>query len=137
MDPRGYVHVHNHSTHAFLHMHVTCSLPNSHTLTGDEVSEYYDPMIAKLVVWGQDRTTALKQLTESLQRYQVDTHTYTWLYPALDHTMCTALEPCISCTLQVAGVGTNIEFLGRLASHKMFAEGDVHTGFIEVSEWPT
>ena len=83
VDPRGHVHVHNHSTHAtpFLHMHVTCSLPNSHThshtLTGDEVSEYYDPMIAKLVVWGQDRTTALKQLTESLQRYQVDTHTYT------------------------------------------------------------
>ena len=58
-------------------------------------------MIAKLVVWGQDRTAALKQLTESLQRYQVDTHTYTWLYTALDHTMAvyslyTALDPCMS-----------------------------------------
>jgi len=72
---------------------------------GDEVSEYYDPMIAKLVVWGQDRTAALKKLTESLHRYQV------------------------------AGVGTNIEFLGRLASHETFVEGDVHTGFIEVSKY--
>ena len=37
--------------------------------------------------------------------------------------------------LQVAGVGTNIEFLGRLASHETFVEGDVHTGFIEVSKY--
>jgi len=46
----------------------------THTLTGDEVSEYYDPLIAKLVVWGQDRTAALKKLTESLHRYQVGLH---------------------------------------------------------------
>ena len=74
---------------------------HTHSHTGDEVSEYYDPMIAKLVVWGQDRTAALKQLTKSLQRYQVDTHTYTWLYTALDHTMAvyslyTALDLCAS-----------------------------------------
>ena len=34
--------------------------------------------------------------------------------------------------LQVAGVSTNVDFLGRLASHQSFQEGDVHTGFIEV-----
>ena len=27
---------------------------------------------------------------------------------------------------------TNVDFLGRLASHESFQDGDVHTGFIEV-----
>jgi len=39
--------------------------------TGDEVKTFYDPMIAKLVVWSQDRQSALKKLTESLKHYQV------------------------------------------------------------------
>ncbi len=38
---------------------------------GDEVSVYYDPMIAKLVVWAQDRTSALKLLKQSLDDYKV------------------------------------------------------------------
>ena len=38
---------------------------------GDEVTSYYDPMIAKLVVWAEDRTTALKKLRDSLINYQV------------------------------------------------------------------
>jgi 3-methylcrotonyl-CoA carboxylase alpha subunit len=38
---------------------------------GDLVSVYYDPMIAKLVVWGKDRSSALKQLCKSLSEYQV------------------------------------------------------------------
>ena len=38
---------------------------------GDEVTSYYDPMIAKLVVWAEDRTTALKKLRDSLLNYQV------------------------------------------------------------------
>ena len=29
-------------------------------------------------------------------------------------------------------MSTNVGFLGRLASHQSFQEGDVHTGFIEV-----
>ena len=40
-------------------------------ISGDEVSPYYDPMIAKLVVWSEDRGSALKKLKNSLHRYQV------------------------------------------------------------------
>jgi 3-methylcrotonyl-CoA carboxylase alpha subunit len=32
----------------------------------------------------------------------------------------------------VVGLNTNIEFLGKLATHPSFIEGDVETGFIEV-----
>jgi pyruvate carboxylase len=35
--------------------------------------------------------------------------------------------------MQVAGVNTNIGFLGRLIANKSFQDGDVHTGFIEVN----
>ena len=37
----------------------------------------------------------------------------------------------MSC-VQVVGLNTNIEFLGKLATHPSFIEGDVETGFIEV-----
>ncbi len=35
---------------------------------------YYDPMIAKLAVWAEDRESSLKKLTESLKHYQVLVH---------------------------------------------------------------
>lgn len=38
---------------------------------GDEVSVHYDPMIAKLVVWGHDRSSALNLLTTCLADYNV------------------------------------------------------------------
>ena len=38
---------------------------------GDHVTTFYDPMIAKLVVWDQDRTAALKKLQSTLSQYQV------------------------------------------------------------------
>lgn len=39
--------------------------------SGDEVSVHYDPMIAKLVVWSENRNQALSLLKESLQHYHV------------------------------------------------------------------
>lgn len=39
---------------------------------GDEVSVYYDPMIAKLVVWGENRTQALNSLIARLGEYHVN-----------------------------------------------------------------
>lgn len=37
----------------------------------DEISEYYDPMIAKLVVWGETRREAINLLKLSLNKYRI------------------------------------------------------------------
>ena len=69
--------------------------------TGDAISPWYDPMIAKVIVHGPTREAALQQLADGLARSQV------------------------------AGSVTNLAFLGALARHKGFAAGDVDTGLIE------
>ncbi|XP_076254122.1 methylcrotonoyl-CoA carboxylase 1 isoform X3 [Rhynchophorus ferrugineus] len=71
---------------------------------GDEVSVFYDPMIAKLVVWGNDRLEALAKLNTKLLDYNV------------------------------AGLETNVNFLLDLANHKEFQDGNVHTNFIKDNE---
>ncbi|MHB2265866.1 acetyl/propionyl/methylcrotonyl-CoA carboxylase subunit alpha [Aliihoeflea sp. PC F10.4] len=68
--------------------------------SGDTISPFYDPMIAKVVVHAKDRTTALAGLVE-----------------ALDAT-------------QVAGSIVNAQFLAALASDVDFAAGNVDTGLI-------
>ena len=68
---------------------------------GDTVSVYYDPMIAKLITWDEDREKALKRLFKALGEYRIN------------------------------GVTTNIDFLAKLASSKPFMEADLDTGFIE------
>jgi len=68
---------------------------------GDDISPFYDPMIAKLVVHGDTRAIALQRL----QR---------------------ALGAC-----EVAGTVTNLGFLGALAGHAGFGQGDFDTGLIE------
>ncbi|XP_017764705.1 PREDICTED: methylcrotonoyl-CoA carboxylase subunit alpha, mitochondrial isoform X2 [Eufriesea mexicana] len=67
----------------------------------DEVSVHYDPMIAKLIVWGKDRQEALAILRLQLNDYNI------------------------------AGLDTNIEFIKDLCSHSNFWQGQIHTGFIE------
>ena len=67
---------------------------------GDEVSIFYDPMIAKLIAWGADRDEAARRL-----------HT------ALHETA-------------ILGVTTNLDFLERLTAHPAFLAGDTDTGFI-------
>ncbi|KII93266.1 hypothetical protein PLICRDRAFT_151840 [Plicaturopsis crispa FD-325 SS-3] len=67
---------------------------------GSSIGVYYDPMIAKLVVHGRDRTEALRMLRKGLDDYKV------------------------------VGVATNVEFLRTLAGNPAFIEGDVETGFI-------
>lgn len=67
---------------------------------GDEVSVYYDPMIAKLIVWDEDRTSALNRLAQSLRDYRV------------------------------SGVTTNIDFLYNLATTDAFRQAELDTGFI-------
>jgi 3-methylcrotonyl-CoA carboxylase alpha subunit len=68
---------------------------------GDEITPFYDPMIAKLIVWDEHRDAALARMRKALADYQV------------------------------AGVTTNIDFLSRLVACPAFASADLDTGLIE------
>jgi 3-methylcrotonyl-CoA carboxylase alpha subunit len=68
---------------------------------GDAVSPYYDPMLAKLIVWGEDRPAACAALAAALSR------------------------------CEVAGVATNAGLLERIVAHEAFATGRVDTGLID------
>lgn len=68
---------------------------------GDAISPFYDPMIAKLIVWGADREAALRNMARALAQYQV------------------------------VGLATNIGFLQRLVSGAAFSQADLDTGLIE------
>ena len=67
---------------------------------GDRVTEFYDPMIAKLVAWGKTRTAALKRLSGALAE------------------------------TRALGVVTNRDFLLRLLVHPDFARAMPNTGLI-------
>jgi 3-methylcrotonyl-CoA carboxylase alpha subunit len=68
---------------------------------GDEVSVYYDPMIAKLITWGSDRDEAARRMQEALAE------------------------------TEILGVTTNLAFLERVVKHPAFLAGDTDTAFIE------
>ncbi|HPQ95392.1 MAG: acetyl/propionyl/methylcrotonyl-CoA carboxylase subunit alpha [Thiothrix sp.] len=68
---------------------------------GDAVSVHYDPMLAKLIVWGEDRGMALQRLQQ-------------------------ALAGC-----RIAGVTTNLAFLSTLCALEDFAQARLDTGFID------
>ena len=68
--------------------------------TGDTISPWYDPMIAKIITHGPTRATALRALEAAL----IDT--------------------------EVAGSVTNVDFLIALTRHEGFRKGEVDTGLI-------
>jgi 3-methylcrotonyl-CoA carboxylase alpha subunit len=68
---------------------------------GDSVSPYYDPMLAKLIVWGEDRENALANTRDALSGFQA------------------------------AGIATNLAFLQSLLGHEAVRSNAVDTGFIE------
>ena len=67
---------------------------------GDEVSPFYDPMLGKLIAWGENREEARLRLLAMLK------------------------ETC------VGGVRTNLAFLTRVLAHPAFAAAQLDTGFI-------
>jgi len=69
--------------------------------TSSQVSVYFDPMIAKIVVWSHDRNSAIR------------------------------LAKRVLANTTVLGLGTNQEFLGRCLSHPGFLDKNYTTGFIE------
>lgn len=68
---------------------------------GDTVSIFYDPMIAKLIVWGEDRPRALARMRD-------------------------ALAQC-----EVIGPKSNITFLERLVRHPAIVEARIATGYLD------
>jgi Acetyl/propionyl-CoA carboxylase, alpha subunit len=54
---------------------------------GDEVSVHYDPMIAKLVVWGENRSDALMKVKAQLAKYNVSENRYIRLHKHLLFTV--------------------------------------------------
>jgi propionyl-CoA carboxylase alpha chain len=67
---------------------------------GGEVSMFYDPMVAKLITWGEDREQAIQKMRVALDRFIV------------------------------RGVSTNIGFLAALVAHEKFASGNFSTNTI-------
>ena len=67
---------------------------------GGEVSMFYDPMIAKLITYGDDRKQAIDRMVEALDNYYI------------------------------RGVNHNISFLNALMVHPRFIEGRLTTNFI-------
>jgi len=67
---------------------------------GDEISLFYDPMIAKVVAYGPDRLTAIDTLNDALDR------------------------------LVVEGVQSNAPFLQAVLDEPDFRKGEIHTGYI-------
>jgi 3-methylcrotonyl-CoA carboxylase alpha subunit len=68
---------------------------------GDQISPFYDSMIAKLIVWGADRDQALQRMRAALDQYRI------------------------------VGVASNVAFLERLIASPAFAGADLDTALIE------
>src|SRR6478736_4111030 len=71
---------------------------------GDSITPYYDPMIAKLVTWGEEREDAIRQLADTVA------------------------------SLRVWPVRTNAAFLRACLTHEDFLTGKLDTGFIAARE---
>lgn len=74
---------------------------DSGIVEGDEISTYYDPMIAKLIVWGKNREAALVQMHHALGQFHVE------------------------------GLGNNIAFLDRLVLCDSFKQAKLDTNLIQ------
>ncbi len=74
--------------------------------SGSEVSHYYDPLLAKLIVHAEDRPSAIRRMQAALRDYVVH------------------------------GVITNIDFLQDVLSHPDFVEGRASTSWVEAAfDW--
>ncbi len=79
---------------------------DSAVFPGSEISIYYDPMIAKLIVWGRTRREMIERMRRALREYRID------------------------------GVKHNILFHQEVLNNKDFCEGKFDTGFIgTMGEW--
>lgn len=69
--------------------------------SGDEVTMFYDPMIAKVITWGQDRNDAIRHMLRAISE------------------------------IEVIGLKTNAAFLAEVTGHAAFGNAELDTAFIE------
>jgi acetyl/propionyl-CoA carboxylase alpha subunit len=74
---------------------------DSSIFSGIEIPYFYDPMLAKLICWGQDRAQAIDRMKRALREYII------------------------------VGVTTNIPFHLQLLTDQRFIDGQVDTGFLD------
>jgi len=68
---------------------------------GMDIPIFYDPMIAKLTVWGKDRETAIKRTLKAIDEYQI------------------------------SGLKTTLDFGKYVLKHEAFTSGDFDTNFVK------
>uniref|UniRef100_A0A183CSJ5 Biotin carboxylation domain-containing protein n=1 Tax=Globodera pallida TaxID=36090 RepID=A0A183CSJ5_GLOPA len=86
------------------HLSFPLAMPNlrvdSAVREGDAVTVHYDPMVAKVIAWGTDRSEAIRRLDEGLRQ----TH--------------------------IGGLCNNVRFVRACLGHERFRLGDVYTDFV-------
>ncbi|MFC2065137.1 acetyl-CoA carboxylase biotin carboxylase subunit, partial [Chloroflexota bacterium] len=70
---------------------------------GFEITPYYDPLLSKLITWGENRTQSILRMRRALEEYRI------------------------------VGVRTNIPFHQRMIESSLFQEGNYDTRFVEES----
>jgi len=73
---------------------------DSGVVEGTEITPYYDPMLAKLIVWGETRAHSVARAREALRRFEI------------------------------LGLRTNIAFCAAILEHPEFVAGRIDTGFL-------
>jgi propionyl-CoA carboxylase alpha chain len=70
-------------------------------LEGMDIPIFYDPMIAKLVVWGKDRQSAIERTIKAIDQYEI------------------------------SGLSTTLDFVKYVLKHPAFVSGDFDTNFVK------
>jgi acetyl-CoA carboxylase biotin carboxylase subunit len=70
-------------------------------VAGNTVTPYYDPLLAKLCVWGEDRVMAIERARDAVAGFMIE------------------------------GITTNLPFLTELLASEDFADGEYDTGLVE------
>jgi 3-methylcrotonyl-CoA carboxylase alpha subunit len=71
------------------------------TYSGDEISTYYDPLLCKVLTWGESRDEAIQRMSRALADFKVD------------------------------GVRTNVALLRAVMAHPKFRAGEFSTDFLD------
>ena len=74
---------------------------DTHLYVGYTISVFYDPLIAKLAVWGLNRQEAIRRMRNALEEFVID------------------------------GVKTTIPFHKRIMEDEDFLRGDIHINFVD------